>query len=109
MAKTIEFEYEGENYTLEYTRRTIKDMESKGFSLAGMTKMPMTMYPMLFAGAFKCHHPQLKQSVIDSIYKHLSGKEALAESLVDMYNSSLDTLFDEPEEGEKNVKWKANF
>ena len=54
MAKIIEFDYEGEHYTLEFTRRTVKDMENEGFSLSAMRNRPMTMYPMLFAGAFKC-------------------------------------------------------
>ena len=31
MAKTINFTYEGKDYTLEFTRRTIRQMEDEGF------------------------------------------------------------------------------
>lgn len=109
MAKTIEFDYEGEHYILEFTRRTVRDMENEGFSLSAMRNRPMTMYPMLFAGAFKCHHKRTPKDTIDRIYKQLKDKEELAEALATMYNGALDTLFDEPEENEKNVEWKSNF
>ena len=109
MAKTIEITYEGEVYTLEYTRRIVKDMEDGGFSLAAMNNKPVTMFPILFAGAFRCHHRKLRKEKVEEIYNHLVGKEDLAEVLLEMYTEAIDTLFDEPEEGEKNAQWKSNF
>ena len=109
MAKTISFEFENTEYTLEYSRRTIKDMESEGFSISAMRDRPVTMYPLLFAGAFKCHHKGIKKDTVERIYKRMPNKEELAESLMTMYNAALDTLFEEPEENEKNVEWKTNF
>lgn len=108
MAKTIEFTYEGETYTLEFTRRTIKDMENEGFSLRALRDMPANTFPKLFAGAFRCHHRKISKELVEKMYKSLSHKEELAEKLAEMYNSALDTLFEEPEEG-KNVEWKSNF
>ena len=109
MAKTLEFEYQGENYTLEYTRRTVKEIENRGFSIRALRDRPMTMYPMLFEGAFLCHHRKVKEEVVNAIYKDMPDKERLAEKLVEMYNSALDTLFDEPEDESKKVEWKTNF
>ena len=43
--------------------------------------IPAMMYPMLFAGAFKCHHKRAPKDTIDRIYKQLKGKEELAEEL----------------------------
>lgn len=109
MAKTIDFEFDGETYTLEFTRRTIKDMENEGFSLSAMSARPVTMYPRLFQGAFRCHHRRLDSDKIDRMYKSFVNKEELAEKLAIMYNDALDTLFDEPGENEKKVEWKSNF
>ena len=61
MAKTINFTYEGKDYTLEFTRRTIRQMEDEGFVARNIDDRPMTLLPALFAGAFKAHHRFVKQ------------------------------------------------
>ena len=110
MAKTIEFTYNDEDYVLEFTRKTVRDMESEGFSFRKMQDAPATYLPKLFEGAFKCHHRKIKKELVNEIFSRITGKEDLMESLVEMYNSAVDTLFDEPEESEKNVEWKkSNF
>lgn len=109
MAKTISFKFENTEYTLEYSRRTVRDMENEGFSISALRNRPVNMYPVLFAGAFKCHHKGIKKETVERIYKLLPNKEELAEALVTMYNDALDTLFEEPGENEKNVQWKTNF
>lgn len=109
MAKTISFEFDNTEYTLEFTRRTVKDMESEGFSLSAMRDRPVTMFPLLFAGAFRCHHRGIGKEQVQRIYKALPNKEELAESLYEMYNGAIDTLFEEPEDNEKKVQWKTNF
>lgn len=109
MAKTLSFDFEGEHYTLEYTRRTVKEMEDEGFTISAIRNKPLTMFPMLFRGAFKCHHKRVKKETVDLIYKRFTNKEELVEKLVEMYNEALDSLFEEPEENEKNVRWKTNF
>lgn len=69
MAKQIIFTYEGKDYTLEYTRRTVQQMEAEGFVGEDVEKRPMTLLPALFAGAFKAHHRFVKQEVIDKILR----------------------------------------
>ena len=89
MAKTIGFTYEGKDYTLEFTRRTIKQMEDEGFVAKNIDDRPMTLLPALFAGAFKAHHRFVKQDVIDEIYANMPNKDKLIEKLAEMYNEPI--------------------
>lgn len=109
MAKTIQFTYEGTDYTLEFTRRTVGEMERDGFRISEIGDKPMTLLPQFFAGSFRAHHRNVKQSTIDSIYGRLPDKAMLLEKLVEMYNEPLATLTDEPEDESKKVEWRADF
>lgn len=109
MAKQIIFTYEGKEYTLEYTRRTIKQMEDEGFVARNIDDKPMTLLPALFAGAFKAHHRFVKLDVIDEIYAHMPDKEKLIEKLAEMYNEPIVSLMEEPEDSAKNVDWMASW
>lgn len=109
MAKQIIFTYEGKEYTLEYTRRTIKQMEDEGFVARNIDDKPMTLLPALFAGAFKAHHRFVKPDVIDEIYAHMPDKERLIEKLAEMYNEPIVSLMEEPEDSAKNVDWMASW
>lgn len=101
----------GVTYTLEYTRKTVTQMERQGFIAEDVTKKPMTMLPALFAGAFMAHHWFVKPEVVESIYKRLTNKDELIAKLVEMYNDPIATLLDEPEQenGEGNLDWKAGW
>lgn len=107
MAKTLSFTYEGKDYTLEYTRRTVRQMEESGFVASDIDKKPMTLLPQLFAGAFLAHHKFEKQMTIDKIYAALPNKDELVGKLAEMYNDPISTLMDEPTEG--NLTWTANW
>lgn len=107
MAKQLTFSYKGKDYTLEFTRATIRQMEADGFSPDDMDRKPMTVIPDLFRGAFLAHHRFEKRTVIDEIYAHMNNKSALIESLAEMYNEPLTALLDEPEEG--NAEWTQNW
>ncbi len=48
MAKQIVFTYEDKEYTLEFTRRTVKQMEDEGFVAQDIDRKPMTLLPALF-------------------------------------------------------------
>ena len=109
MAKQIIFTYEGKDYTLEYTRRTIRQMEDEGFIARNIDDRPMTLLPALFAGAFKAHHRFVKQDVIDKIYAAMPNKEELISKLAEMYNEPIMSLMDEPEDTEGNVDWMASW
>lgn len=109
MAKQLIFTYEGKEYTLEFTRRTVAEMEKKGFIASDITDKPMTTLPALFAGAFLAYHRFVKGDVIDNIYSKLTKKEDLLGKLAEMYNEPILTLVEEPEEAEGNLDWTATW
>lgn len=109
MAKTIEFSYNGNDYTLEFTRATIRQMENEGFNTNALGDKPMTYLPALFAGAFKAHHRFLKRDTIDEIYSRMPDKDKLIEALSQMYNEPLQELLAQPEDESKNVDWVQSW
>lgn len=109
MAKQLIFSFEDKEYTLEFTRRTVAEMEKKGFVASDITDKPMTTLPALFAGAFLAHHRFVKEDVIDNIYSKLTKKEDLIGKLAEMYNEPIMALVQEPEEDKGNVNWTATW
>ena len=109
MAKRIVFEFEGQEYTLEFTRKSIETMERQGFVASDIVEKPMTTLPTLFAGAFLAHHRYVKKDVIDAIFNRMTNKQELISKLAEMYNEPILALVDEPEEDEGNVIWEASF
>lgn len=109
MAKQLIFTFEDKEYTLEYTRRTVEEMEKKGFIASDITDKPMTTLPALFAGAFLAHHRFVKEDVINNIYTKLTKKEDLIGKLAEMYNEPIMALVEEPEEDKGNVNWTATW
>lgn len=109
MAKTINFTYEGIEYTLEFTRKSIETMERQGFVAREIATRPMSTLPTLFAGAFLAHHRSVKKEVINSIFAKLTNKDELVEKLAEMYNEPLEALMGEPEDSEGNLTWGASW
>jgi len=105
MAKQIKFKYDGKDYTLEFTRRSIETMEKQGFSMSNISDRPMSALPQLFSGAFMAHHKFEKQEVKDKIFAGLRNREELFSTLVDMYNEPIVALMSEPDDDEGNVEW----
>lgn len=109
MAKQLDFTYDGKDYTLEFTRRTVAEMEKKGFIASDITEKPMTTLPALFAGAFLAHHRFVKEDIINDIYSKLTKKEDLIGKLAEMYNEPILALVEEPEKAEGNLDWTATW
>lgn len=109
MAKQLTFTYDGKDYTLEFTRRTVAEMEKKGFIASDITDKPMTTLPALFAGAFLAHHRFAKEDIINDIYSKLTKKEDLIGKLAEMYNEPILALVEEPEKAEGNLDWTATW
>ena len=109
MAKQLTFTYDGKDYTLEFTRRTVAEMEKKGFIASDITDKPMTTLPALFAGAFLAHHRFVKEDIINDIYSKLPKKEDLIGKLAEMYNEPILALVEEPEKAEGNLDWTATW
>lgn len=109
MAKQLKFTFKEKEYTLEFTRRTVSEMEKKGFIAREIEDKPMTVLPALFEGAFLAHHRYAKKEIIDEIFKNMTNKEDLINKLAEMYNEPIMALVEEPEVGEGNVSWVASF
>lgn len=126
----IKFVYKSVQYVLEYTRRTVKEMEKKGFKINELIDKPVTYLPELFAGSFKANHRDVSQETIEEIFKSIPNKmpnpdkyrdldkdderykekydedfnKSLIGVLVSMYNETLNTLMKEPDE-KKATAW----
>ena len=109
MAKQLIFTFEDKEYTLEFNRRTVAEMEKKGFIASEIIDKPMSSLPTLFAGAFLANHRFIKQETIDAIYSKLTKKEDLIGKLAEMYNEPIMALVEEPEEDKGNVNWTATW
>ena len=109
MSKQLNFNYKGTEYTLEYTRRTVEQMEREGFIAEDMQAKPVTMLPTLFAGAFKAHHRWVKRELIDEIYSKMTNKGDLISKLAEMYNEPIMALVDDPDESSENLTWTQSW
>ena len=109
MAKQLNFEYKGKEYTLEYTRDSVRQMEREGFVASEISTKPMTTLPKLFSGAFKAHHRFEKPKVIDEIFGLFKNKTALFEKLAEMYSEPMEAMIDDEVDEGNAIAWDANF
>ena len=111
MAKQLNFEHKGKEYTLEYTRESVKQMEREGFIANDSVTKPMLTLPKLFSGAFKAHHKyDTKQKQIDEMFELFKNKQALVEKLAEMYAEPMETLMDDDNIDSGNaIAWEPNF
>lgn len=108
MSKKIEFEYEGEKFTLEYNRRAVQLLEEKGFEISQFEAKPMTNIPLLFQCSFIMHHSEITLGKIDLIYNSIVDKKGLATQLYGMVADTYNTLFEESEDKDtKKTSWKV--
>ncbi len=109
MSKQLTFNYDSKRYTLEFTRKTVTELERKGFTPSDITDKPMTTLPALFAGAFLANHRFVKTEVINEIFAKMTSKDTLIGKLAEMYNEPILSLLEEPEENEGNLDWTASW
>ena len=74
MATQITVTYKKNDYVLEYSRATAKQIEDQGFVLDHLSEKPATMIPLLVYGAFLKHNRGIKRALVDEIYENLVGK-----------------------------------
>lgn len=109
MAKQITFSYDGKDYTLEFTRRTVRQLEGNGFNVDNIVDRPLSVCTELFAGAFLANHRATPKATIEEIFAAMPNKEELIQKLAEMYAEPVNALLAEPEDGEKNVSWAASW
>lgn len=103
---TLKVGYKGKNYELGFTRSTVTMLERNGFEISKISSMPMTMLPMFWQGAFAAYNKNVKRALMDEIYEHIADKQGLIAALTELYAETLNTLTDEPEEGQGNATWE---
>lgn len=110
MAKILKLkDSEGNEYTLQYSRKSIETMERQGFKVQDLATYPMTMFPTLFKGAFIMHHKFVPANKVDALFEAIPNKEQLLEKLAEMYNEPLEALMN-GEGDEKNAPtWETNW
>ena len=93
----------GKDYTLEFSRDSIKFAEQRGFKVADIDDYPMTKTPEFFWYAFRMHHPSVSLQQAEAILDRLGGmSEALGQRLGELWVVPFRAL--NPEDGEeKNV------
>jgi hypothetical protein len=113
MATKITVSYQNNDYVLEYSRNSVKQMEQQGFVLDKLSEQPMTMIPMLVYGAFTKNNKGIKRSLVDEIYEHITdkigdGENGFIHALLEMYAETVNTLTDTEtaDEGNRAV-WKV--
>lgn len=107
MATKITFNFEGKDYCLEYTRKTVKQMEDRGFVASRFLEAPMSTLPELFAGAFLANHKYTDRKVIDAIYDKMKDKKALVGTLTTMYNEPIEALMSDGDEEGNGIAWTS--
>ena len=104
----IEVTYNDKEYTLEFSRQSVRQMEAQGFVASQVEDKPMTMIPLLVRGAFYKNHRGLPAEKIDEIYDNLVNKMGEGEEggfiveLIKMYAETLNTLMDDKKEKSGN-------
>lgn len=106
MENKITFTYEGKDYTLEFTKNSVKEMELRGFVASEVIEKPLTVLPSMFAGAFIANHRFTKRKIIDAIFSQIDDKAELINSLAAMYALVIDEFVDELSKAHNGLPWK---
>lgn len=101
----IKSERDGKEYTLAFTRMTVRRLARAGFQIEDIIKNPLDAIPMLFNGAFQAFHPKMESDELDKIWEDMPNKDELLKVLAQMYHEPIETLLDEPKE--KNATWEV--
>lgn len=107
--REINFNYDGKDYRLAYTRESVKIIEAQGFDINTLQSRMATMVPLLFYGAFHVYHKGIKRKLVDEIWEGIKCPE-IVEALTSMVVETLSDIIG-TEEGEvdagKKITWEV--
>lgn len=110
MSTKINISYQDKEYTLEYTRASVKQIEALGFVVSEVEKRPFTMIPILFYGAFVEHH-KISKKYTDEIMENIPDfyeEDGLLPVLIEMYTETVQALTSKKDASKGNaVTWKV--
>lgn len=106
-ARPIHISYNGNEYTLNFNRKTIRRMEENGFVISKIGSMPISGVLTLFHGAFQMYHRHIRPEVTEEIWDSMKDKQKLLSALISLYTENINTLMDDVETGEddENPTW----
>ena len=114
MSTKITVTYKKQDYILEFSRTTAKQIEDQGFVLDQLTDKPATMIPLLVYGAFMKNNRGIKRTLVDEIYDNIVGKigsdgeEGFINTLGEMYAETVSSLMgDNPVDEGNAAIWKV--
>jgi hypothetical protein len=104
---TLDFEYNGKDYSLAYTIEVVKRLDRSGLiaEIANGNR-PLTMTEDLFKAAFEANHPTVSNRVREAIFSELeesSEDGSLLECLLEMVNEAREAMTPKG-----NAKWRMN-
>ena len=104
----IKFPYNGNNYTLEFTASSLKQMERQGFKFGKMDEIILTAPVELFCGAFIANHRSTPRKLREEIFDQLcsSSKEG-GEELTEVLGNMLSEAIEELNSHQGNVEWSV--
>lgn len=105
----INFDYDGKHYCLEYSREAVKRMEAAGFKPGESGTTPLLELDMLWAGAFYKNHRNTSSRVIEKLLDQIGNQEKLLETLRIMVSETYNSLRNDDEDNEGNLKWTATI
>lgn len=77
----------GEEYTLEFSRESVKYAERNGFKIENLDEIPYTAMEDLFFYSFRMHHPRVDRTkAMNILYDYIGGyPDGWAERLGALY------------------------
>lgn len=108
---TIEFEYDGQQYTLCLNIAALKKLEKAGFSFGNIEDHILTATEDIFYATFDAYHKNTPRKLREEIYREFAAEEdtedgkagnTLSEILFAMINEVIEEM-----SPKGNVKWKA--
>ena len=97
--------YGDKSYNLGFTRASIKEMESKGFSMNDAQEEKMNAIFLLVEGAFRTYQPKISEEEIWEVWEKLP-KTDLYPALIELLQEPLKALDDPDEDEQGNASWK---
>ena len=104
---TLDFEYNGKDYSLAYTIEVVKRLDRSGL-LAEIVNgnRPLTMTEDLFKAAFEANHSTVSNRIRENILLELKESDedgSLLECLLEMLNEARESIAPKG-----NVAWRVN-
>ena len=95
---------DGESYTLEFDRDSVRFAESREFNVNNVAIYPQTNVPALFFYAFRKNHKRVSRDMTDKLLTRMGGlTEEQLVRLVALYMVPQKALVDGSEEVQKNA------